>query len=440
MPFSRPDRHLSPIRSFLLACLWTFFFSLLVTPLDAAQWDAEWGGHLRLRGEAGWPDQRSVYAPFGTDPLVDGSIDLRLKNRVFWGDAVDLETHYEFIATGGDTRQKGSALAGGVLSTSVLTSLSTVNDRRRLMDLTATVDEASGHVAYHRLDRLALSLRGQRARVTLGRQALTWGNGLVFNPMDLFNPFAPTDTDRDYKLGDDMALVQMPVSPAGDLQLLYVPRRNLQTENVDWNDSSAAAKLHCAVGTTEFDVMVSRHYRDYVFGLGAAGYLADAAWRMDATWTRRFGVGGRSEFFSLVANLDYSWTWGGKNWYGLMELFANGLGGDDPAAALADPVMVERLDRGELFTLGRAYLAAQLQYEIHPLLNLALTAITNVADPCGIFQPRAVWSLTQNTQLTLGGSLYWGRSGTEFGGFRIVASGPWIHPSDSAYLRLSFFF
>jgi hypothetical protein len=22
---------------------------------------------------------------------------------------------------------------------------------------------------------------------------LTWGNGMLFNPMDLFNPFAPTD-------------------------------------------------------------------------------------------------------------------------------------------------------------------------------------------------------------------------------------------------------
>ena len=439
MPFSRQDRYLSPIGSFLLACLWTFFFSLLVMPLDAAQWDTEWGGHLRFQSEAGWPDHRSVYAPFGTDPLVDGSADLRLNGQVFWGEVVDLDAHYEFIASGGDTRQKTAVLAGG-LPPSVLTPLSTVNDRRRLMDLTATVDQGSGHVAYHRLDRLALSLRGRRAGITLGRQALTWGNGLVFNPMDLFNPFAPTDTDRDYKIGDDMALVRVEAFPAGDLQLLYVPRRDLLTGDVAWDASSLAAKFHHAAGTTEFDLMAARHYRDYVFGLGATGYLADAAWRMDATWTRRFGARGRSDFFSLVANLDYSWIWGGKNWYGLVELFANGAGDDNPADALADPVLLERLARGELFTLGRVYLAAQVQYEIHPLVNLYLTSITHTAAPCGILQPRAVWSLAENLQLTMGGGLYWGRAGTEFGGFRIASVGPWIHPPDSVYLRMSVYF
>ena len=439
MLFFSSDKNLFICRRFWL---WSFVFGLFLIVVQtpwAKDFDAEWGGHLRLRGDAGWPDDRSVYAPSGTDPLVDGSVDLRLKSRVFWGEDVDLDVHYEFIATGGDTRQTAVALAGGV-PPSVLTSISTVNDRRRLMDLTATVDQGSGHVAYHRLDRLALGQRGQGSSVTLGRQALTWGNGLIFNPMDLFNPFAPTDTDRDYKIGDDMALVQLPAFPAGDLQLLYVPRRNLQTQNVDWNDSSAAVKWHRAAGTTEFDVMMSRHYRDYVLGLGAAGYLADAAWRMDATWTRRFGAGGRSEFFSLVANLDYSWTWDGKNWYGLMELFSNGLGKDEPAAALADPVLVERLARGELFTLGRTYLATHVQYEIHPLVNVFVTAITQTAAPCGILQPRAVWGLAQNAQLTLGGSYYWGRAGTEFGGFQLVSAGPWIHPSDNAYLQLSLFF
>ena len=35
--------------------------------------------------------------------------------------------------------------------------------------------------------------------VCVGRQAVTWGNGLIFNPMDLFNPFSPVDIERDYK-------------------------------------------------------------------------------------------------------------------------------------------------------------------------------------------------------------------------------------------------
>jgi hypothetical protein len=410
---------------------------LLSTPILGEDIDTEWGGHLQVRAESGWPDQRSLYAPFGTDPLVDGSIDLRLKNRSFWR-SVDLETHYECITAGGDTRRKTAALAGG-LPPGFMTSVAAINDRRRLLDLTATIEDGSGHVVYHRLDRLALSLRGDDATLTLGRQALTWGNGLVFNPMDLFNPFAPTDTDRDYKTGDDMALARLPASPLGDLQLLYVPRRDLVTGDLAWTASSVAAKVHRAAGTTEFDILVARHYRDHVFGMGASGYLADAAWRADVTWTRLHGSR-RSDTVSFVANLDYSWIWSGKNWYGLVEFFYNGLGDSDPAAAMGDPDLAGRILRGEQFTLGRAYLATQVQYEIHPLFNLTLATIANLQDPCGIVQPRAIWDVAQNIQFTLGGSLYWGRSGTEFGGFRPVAGGPWLHAPDSAYLRATIFF
>ena len=63
----------------------------------------------------------------------------------------------------------------------------------------------------------------------IGRQAVTWGNGFLFNPMDLFNPFAPTQIDRDYKIGDDMIFTQFPLKQTGDLQLLYVPRLALSS-------------------------------------------------------------------------------------------------------------------------------------------------------------------------------------------------------------------
>ena len=43
--------------------------------------------------------------------------------------------------------------------------------------------------------------------------------------MDLFNPFSPTAVQRDYKVGDDMAHVQLPLN-TGELQMLYLPRRD----------------------------------------------------------------------------------------------------------------------------------------------------------------------------------------------------------------------
>ena len=63
----------------------------------------------------------------------------------------------------------------------------------------------------------------------VGRQAVTWGNGLMFNPMDLFNPFAPSNTVRDYKMGDDLVSVRFNGEGGKELNLLYIPRRNITT-------------------------------------------------------------------------------------------------------------------------------------------------------------------------------------------------------------------
>jgi hypothetical protein len=35
--------------------------------------DIDWGGHLRLRGSASWPDDDSFFGPVGTGTYYDGS-------------------------------------------------------------------------------------------------------------------------------------------------------------------------------------------------------------------------------------------------------------------------------------------------------------------------------------------------------------------------------
>ena len=108
---------------------------------------------------------------------------------------------------------------------------------------------------------------------------------MLFNPMDLLNPFSPADIERDYKTGDDMVFAQFATNHRGEFQFLYVPRREPVSEDVEWDQSSLAGKLHFTQGTTEFDIMVAEHYKDEVIGVGSAGYLGNAAWRLDGTWT-----------------------------------------------------------------------------------------------------------------------------------------------------------
>ncbi len=403
--------------------------------------DAKWGGHVKVSGDVSWPDDESYFKPAGTGAYYDGFAELRLKNKLFFAYWGYLETHYEAIYTEGDTSRKLSKLSRFYpdLYSSLIIG-SSVEDSRRLMDLTKTICDNDEYNLYHRLDRLVLILQPEWGNIRIGRQALTWGNGLLFNPMDLFNPFAPTDIDRDYKIGDDMITTQFSLYKTYDLQFLYVPRRDSDSHNVEWNDSSLAGKLHFVSGTTEFDIMAGRHYKDEVIGLGSQGYLGDTVWRMDATWTFLPEESRKNSYLSLVANMDYSWVWLKKNFYGFIEFYFNGLGKNNYTKAYSDPDITERLVRGDMFSLGRTYLSGEIQAELNPLLNVYFTIINNLADLSGILQPRLNWDMAENTQLTFGANISYGKTGTEYGGFKIGQTNYLNKPSDGVSLWITCFF
>jgi hypothetical protein len=127
-----------------------------------------------------------------------------------------------------------------------------LTDDRRLLVLSWTISEGSSYCLLNRVDRLNIALVQSWGRLRIGRQAITWGNGKIFNPMDLFNPFAPTQIDRDYKIGNDMFTGQFPVKYiSGDLQLVYVVRRNPESNNVAFDQASVGRKVHIAAGETD---------------------------------------------------------------------------------------------------------------------------------------------------------------------------------------------
>lgn len=404
----------------------------------------EWGGQVRASGSVSWHQDDAVLLQAGKNPFWDGAIEARLKNRTHWTDWLYTDLHYELVFSGGDTRiaeQKLKRIFGFGNIARVLDDGGAISDDRRLFDLTDTILKDDEYILYHRLDRASLSFSAPPALLRLGRQAVTWGNGFLFNPMDLFNPFAPSDIIRDYKIGDDMALFQTRIPYAGEVQLLYVPRKNTVTNRVEWDASSVGGKIHLLKGSYEFDLMAARHYGDDVFGAGMVGYLGSAVWRTDVTYTFLNGPESSGNgFLSVVANLDYSWIWFGKNFYGLMEFFYNELGKDDYGQAVFDPELTDRIARGELFTLGKVYLAGRINMEVHPLLNIYVTAINNVQDPSGLIQPYAVADLMQDLQLTIGANISYGGLRTEFGGFYIPNMPFLVDTPDTIYCWATYYF
>ena len=170
------------------------------------------------------------------------------------------------------------------------------------------------------------------------------------------------------------------------------------------------------MANNEYDLLIAEHYDDNVFAIGVIADVGTALWRGDITLTETQ----TDKVISLVSNLSYSWMGWGHNFSGLVEYFYNGFGqanGDYSPAALANnPALLNRIIRGELFTLGRHYVAVSTSIEITPLWLLTPGIFVNASDHSFLAQLLSSYELKQNWQLLAALSIPVGAQGTEYGG------------------------
>ncbi len=401
-------------------------------------------GHAKLQLTHSELDQESLLASAGPDSPTDGNVDLRLNYSKRW-EKTEFEIAGEYLGQGGDSFQAIEAVRDRLPG---FTSNQFPNDDRRLFRLTeeGTSGEDFGYVA--RLDRLFVGQTSENLVARVGRQAISWGDGLLFQVFDLFNPFSPIAIDKDYKTGDDLLYLQWLQETGGELQFLLIPRRDPVDDSIESDRSSYALKWHDRVEglELEYDLLAAAHYGETVIGAGVSHDVMDAVWRLDVSLT---DLEQRGIEPAVVTNLDRTWEVFGKNVYGYAEYYrsAVGVGSDDYGSLDLDDDITDRLSRGELFTLGRDYIGAGVRLEWTPLINLFSNTIFNLHDESGIHQFRINYDIVQDVLLMFGVNVPYGPSGSEFGGFDVgprttadASDTAFIAPATTVYCRVSFYF
>jgi hypothetical protein len=369
-------------------------------------------------------------------PAYDHTVDLRMMFKHDFG-PVRLLVDHSTVLLSGDGVELGRDPSSAVDQT-------VTNDARRWVDLTWDIEDGSRHQSFHRLDRLALQWQPGDWSITLGRQAVSWGGGIVFQPLDLFSPFSPTVVDRDYKAGDDLLLIDRLLSNGQDLQLLHVVRRDLQGHVTD-EVSSTAFKWHGYAGAFEFELVGAQHYSERVFGGSLRMPLGQALLRTDVVATEYESVidGDREWQVSGVLNVDVTFMLGGRNVYVFGEYFHNDWGVDELPASIVElpaPLQV-RLERGELFNLMKDYVAVGGSIEWHPLVNHTVTVISNLHDSSHLLQMEVAFDPSDHQSLQFGWLEPLGRAGDEFGGVGLFDTEPLVTTGGASriYLRWVYF-
>lgn len=314
------------------------------------------------------------------------------------------------------------------------------DDERRWFNLTKVMHDQDKEALLHRLDRLWVGYSSEKAVLRFGRQAITWGNGLFYAPMDLVNPFDPATIDTEYKAGDDMLYLQYLQDNGNDLQAAVVVRRDPLSGDVEEEQATISLKYHGFAGASEYDLLVAEHYDDIVIGIGGTHSLGGAVLSGDLVITDTDS----DAYVQLVANWTYSWTWGGRNVSGAAEYHFNDFGQEDgrydPLSLAGNPDLLQRVARGETFTVGRHYFAGSLMIEMSPLWSLTPTVLMNIADPSALLQLVTTRSLSDN--ITFLGSLNIpvGASGTEFGGIESGTDGFYLSTGPGVFAQVAWYF
>lgn len=394
------------------------------------------GGHTKLNGTAIYYPPNSVFRELLGANEVDLQAELRL--NVEWRqDRWSADAHYQLIAIRSESiaALTGAGIAGGLdfLGPAIPT------DDRRLMNLTDVIHQSGDSSVVQRLDRFWFGYSSEKLVVRAGRQALSWGNGLFYAPMDLINPFDPATVDTEYKSGDDMLYGQYLRDSGDDLQAATVIRRDPSNGNVAPDEASSALKYHGFAAAFEYDLLLAENYGDPVLGVGISRGIGGAVAGADLVLTQS----DNSTYAELVANLGYSWVFAGRNMTGSVEYYFNEFGsrGDVDIADLAQhPELYERLLRGQQFTLGRNYIAGSVSIEMSPLWTLTPVLLANIDDPSALLQVTSSYSLSNNTTLLANFNLPLGADGSEFAGIAALQPDRYLATGGAFFLQFAGYF
>ncbi len=318
------------------------------------------------------------------DPLGEAALDLRLRITGRLGSHLKYVVHPILTTTSLSadlTALPGASLgAGGGTPEAVKLSWAATTNRALAVNL--------------RFDRLYVAASTPGLTLTVGRQPISFGTTFFFNPEDLVAPFTPTTIDREYKPGVDAVRGDFYFGTSGQLTAVA-------TYAGGWDEAGTvfAVRSGFTLGVFDVGLFTALVHGDAVVGLDTAGSLGAFGVRGEATLT--YPADGGSPFVRAVIGADRQW--------GSLRLSAEAylqtLGATSPAGYLA-LALSPRVQRGEVWALGRTYAAASADYEVTPIVHVSAFVVANLGDPSALAGLGCAWSVGDNAEVD--GGLYYG--------------------------------
>ncbi|MFQ5344953.1 MAG: hypothetical protein ACE5DZ_03220 [Mariprofundus sp.] len=263
-----------------------------------------------------------------------------------------------------------------------------------------TLDWSFGNKQAHFLfDRLNVQYASDQLNIKLGRQPINLASTFYFTPNDFFAPFAAQTFFRDYKPGVDAMRVGVPLGDFSQFSLIAVLAYQPDilsdsgwSNRPDRNGTSYLVRASTVFGDFYWAIIGGVVRRDQILGGDFQGELFE--------WLGIRGEGHitlpdnpqQSSFMEISLGLEHRWESGLTLRF---EQFYHGSG-----ASSVNQYDIVAAGRNRVVYLARQYSAVGGSYELTPLLNSDVVAIHNWVDDSNLLALYAVYSLSDESELT----------------------------------------
>ncbi len=258
-------------------------------------------------------------------------------------------------------------------------------------------------------DRLNIRWSKGPLDLTLGRQPVNLATTFYFTPNDFFAPFAAQTFYRVYKPGVDALRAEIGLGGLSQLSLISVLGYSRDpNSDTGWSDDPLGDR-------TSYIGRISTVFHDFEWAL-LGGQLQDrdvAGGSIQGELFRWLGVRAEGHlafpedpredsYWELSAGLEHRWE---NSLNVRLEHFYHGLG----AGSVSDYLRIPSVAIGDSLYLGRHYTALGVGYEFTPLLNAEILVIVNMEDDSSLWSFNAVYSLSNEAELSLDLGAPWGK-------------------------------
>lgn len=373
---------------------------------------------LKVTGIADYaPDAPLLYPERAT-----GSALLRLRNtlRFDFGERTTAELAHEARARQFVNTTSGAAFGG--------LTLGSARAPYRLAQLDWSMAEIGHRLALRQeIDRAFVTSRWEGGEVTIGRQAIGMGRGVMFSALDLFAPFAPEEPDREWRRGVDAIQLEVRRTDLSSVGLIAVFGER-------WDESALLGRWRGYRGRVDAELVFGKRGEDAMAGLAASAAVGDAALHGELAFFRTRealpdggALGDRHLALKAVAGASYTFDVGNGltvigeyhySGFGLRDVEELAPGGLD---ARQTERFIERMMRGDSQILGRHALGVQVSYPVDDRSTASLLVLTSPRDGSGLISPGMHWNVGSAASFRVNAFLPWGagpeglRLGSEYG-------------------------